>query len=324
MKTVLAQWHRGIIYIEEKDGKKILTKKAKDKSKKWSIKKEIKILKKLNRKWLDFVPYVLEEWEDFFQYEYIDGDHFKKVFEDASYKKQLRLVSKLIEKTYQLDKMWVYHWEMSKPYTNILVTDKEDIYIIDFERGGFMYGNQSNLRDLAQFIYRNKLISYKIVRKIWDLDRDKIYKILTREIKKRKARIYLRYVFLGLGLLWLDLVTKYVFYDLEALSYIRFITRVFNDWITLGIQVPYFFPFLVFGVVSVIGGILLYRKHISPLLYILFLAWGLWNLLDRVCFGGVRDFINLPYWPVFNMADIYLTLFILGLFYREFRVFLKD
>lgn len=43
------------------------------------------------------------------------------------------------------------------------------------------------------------------------------------------------------------------------------------------------------------------------------------NAVDRACFGFVRDFIQIPYWPVFNVADIAITagavaLFAWGLF----------
>lgn len=45
---------------------------------------------------------------------------------------------------------------------------------------------------------------------------------------------------------------------------------------------------------------------------ILIVAGGLGNMMDRVLYGGVRDFILLSYdkfsWPIFNFADIYLTI----------------
>jgi signal peptidase II len=44
------------------------------------------------------------------------------------------------------------------------------------------------------------------------------------------------------------------------------------------------------------------------------LAGGaLGNVVDRVARGAVTDFIKLPAWPAFNVADIAITLGVLGL-----------
>ena len=40
----------------------------------------------------------------------------------------------------------------------------------------------------------------------------------------------------------------------------------------------------------------------------LFVAGGVGNTLDRLFFGGVRDFIKLPYLPSFNLADVSISL----------------
>jgi signal peptidase II len=39
----------------------------------------------------------------------------------------------------------------------------------------------------------------------------------------------------------------------------------------------------------------------------LVLAGALGNLIDRAFHGYVVDFLHVPYWPVFNVADIYVT-----------------
>lgn len=40
---------------------------------------------------------------------------------------------------------------------------------------------------------------------------------------------------------------------------------------------------------------------------ILILAGALGNLHDRVWYGYVRDFVDLRYWPIFNLADAYIV-----------------
>jgi signal peptidase II len=45
-----------------------------------------------------------------------------------------------------------------------------------------------------------------------------------------------------------------------------------------------------------------------PLLaLILVTAGAVGNYLDRVFRGYVVDFVHLRYWPVFNVADVYIT-----------------
>jgi signal peptidase II len=39
------------------------------------------------------------------------------------------------------------------------------------------------------------------------------------------------------------------------------------------------------------------------------------NLVDRVAHGGVTDFIKLPFWPAFNVADMSITFGVLALLY---------
>jgi signal peptidase II len=37
------------------------------------------------------------------------------------------------------------------------------------------------------------------------------------------------------------------------------------------------------------------------------------NLIDRIASGAVTDFIKLPHWPAFNVADISITFGVLAL-----------
>jgi signal peptidase II len=44
------------------------------------------------------------------------------------------------------------------------------------------------------------------------------------------------------------------------------------------------------------------------------------NLIDRIRGGGVTDFIKVPHWPAFNVADIAVTLGVISLIYVLERV----
>ncbi|OGI17431.1 MAG: hypothetical protein A3J63_03795 [Candidatus Moranbacteria bacterium RIFCSPHIGHO2_02_FULL_40_12b] len=63
-----------------------------------------------------------------------------------------------------------------------------------------------------------------------------------------------------------------------------------------------------------------HQKFFIPnsLFIILIIAGAISNLIDRLYFGCVIDFIDLKVWPIFNLADAYITigaiLIILSLF----------
>ena len=44
------------------------------------------------------------------------------------------------------------------------------------------------------------------------------------------------------------------------------------------------------------------------------------NLIDRVRLGAVTDFVKLPHWPAFNVADICITVGVIVLIYVLERV----
>ena len=48
-------------------------------------------------------------------------------------------------------------------------------------------------------------------------------------------------------------------------------------------------------------------------MYALLIAGILGNLIDRIFLGYVVDFIDFRFWPVFNIADICITVSIIGL-----------
>lgn len=51
----------------------------------------------------------------------------------------------------------------------------------------------------------------------------------------------------------------------------------------------------------------------------LLIGGALSNLIDRLLFGGVRDFIDLRVWPVFNLADVALTVGTIALIWYSLR-----
>lgn len=86
-------------------------------------------------------------------------------------------------------------------------------------------------------------------------------------------------------------------------------TYILNPGAAFGLF-KYQTTFLIVLTFLVLSAAIIYRKEIpkQSLLFRLALAVGLGgaigNLIDRMRFGAVVDFIELPYWPVFNVADM--------------------
>jgi signal peptidase II len=80
-------------------------------------------------------------------------------------------------------------------------------------------------------------------------------------------------------------------------------------------------PRVVVGVIAAaIAGILAYFvTHVErPLIWLpagLMVGGAVGNLVDRIRAGAVTDFIKLPHWPAFNLADTAITLGVLALLY---------
>ncbi len=55
------------------------------------------------------------------------------------------------------------------------------------------------------------------------------------------------------------------------------------------------------------------------LLWGLFLGGVLGNFLDRIFRGYVTDFLDLKFWPAFNLADAAITLAVIGLIMYEWK-----
>jgi lipoprotein signal peptidase len=50
--------------------------------------------------------------------------------------------------------------------------------------------------------------------------------------------------------------------------------------------------------------------------WLVLIASGMSNFFERLLYGCVTDYIFLPYFPAFNLADTLLTIGVIALFYR--------
>jgi len=167
---LLSSGRRGDVFLEEVNWVKYAIKKAKDNSKKWALQKEITILKFLKWK-INFVPQILEYWEDFFKYKFIEWKTLNKVKNPSK-----NIYRQLLKYAYLLDKLEVEHWELSKPTKNIIISPDEKVYIIDFERWNMYNTKFKNMRGYSQFLAKAWFITFKELKKNMKYaDIEKIY-----------------------------------------------------------------------------------------------------------------------------------------------------
>lgn len=65
--------------------------------------------------------------------------------------------------------------------------------------------------------------------------------------------------------------------------------------------------------------VVLLRTCFNKIWFVLIMAGGLSNLIDRIRLGYVVDFIDLKFWPVFNLADVFITIGMLGVLHGYLR-----
>jgi len=104
----------------------------------------------------------------------------------------------------------------------------------------------------------------------------------------------------------LVLLDQFFKYALEGVDY-GLVNYVTNTGAAFGFFKGYN---LVFVVVSVLFILLVWKFYDNKewIAFCFLLSGVIGNLLDRLCFGFVRDFIDLKVWPVFNLADAYICI----------------
>jgi signal peptidase II len=97
---------------------------------------------------------------------------------------------------------------------------------------------------------------------------------------------------------------------------IRFV-NVRNNGIAFGLFSGGGAVLVVFALAALVALLVFFRRHrYRPLVWLptgLLIGGAVGNLIDRVREDGVTDFIDLPAWPAFNVADMAITFGVLAL-----------
>ena len=129
---------------------------------------------------------------------------------------------------------------------------------------------------------------------------------------------------IGIALFVLDQLSKYIVRtSMQASQSVAVIKNVFhitfvqNTGAVFGVLKGFGFAFIWLTIIA-LGFILFYwerfpKKFVSRL-FLVFIVVGLvGNLIDRVFFGYVIDFLDFRIWPVFNLADSLVSVGVAGL-----------
>ena len=108
------------------------------------------------------------------------------------------------------------------------------------------------------------------------------------------------------------------------------ITLIWNEGIAFGIfsfeeKIFYNFITIIIGIViMIIIWLMLKAKGLEKYSFIMVLGGSLGNIFDRLTYSAVPDFIDFHYksfhWFIFNVADIFITLGVLLLIFKEFFI----
>lgn len=119
-------------------------------------------------------------------------------------------------------------------------------------------------------------------------------------------------------LVFLDQVTKFFSQDVDLTFSVFSLKYVENDGVAFGLLQGYDMFLVGFGILAFVA-LWMWREEFSNVRYgyDAIMAGVIGNTLDRLFRGYVIDFIDVGFWPVFNLADTFLCLGIAYIFYIE-------
>ena len=97
------------------------------------------------------------------------------------------------------------------------------------------------------------------------------------------------------------------------------LVNVRNEGVAFGIEAGGQTLIIVLIAFALLALVLYFARHTrKPLMWLpvgLLLGGALGNIIDRVREGAVVDFLKLPAWPAFNLADVSITIGVVSLIY---------
>ena len=129
----------------------------------------------------------------------------------------------------------------------------------------------------------------------------------------------------ALAVFFLDRISKTIvrnYISLNSSINLNFfsLTHVMNTGTAFGLLKNASWFFIIFAAAVSVFLVLKYKNFsvgMQPLLGLI-LGGALGNLLDRLLYGAVVDFIDFHFWPAFNVADSAVSIAVLLLLWQEY------
>jgi len=98
---------------------------------------------------------------------------------------------------------------------------------------------------------------------------------------------------------------------------------VCNQNIAWGIPLPPAIFYLVWNLIMIFLVYLIFKTkpYIQKFFIILIFSGAVSNMIDRIRLGCVVDYIDLKFWPAFNLADVYIIVGIIFLLFNLSKFF---
>lgn len=130
------------------------------------------------------------------------------------------------------------------------------------------------------------------------------------------------YLFLiALILIIVDQVSKFLFEGVNIVIIPNILSFIYtqNSGAAFGMMQGYNILFTIVTIIVVALLLYYFNKFGSDAGALLLLSGAAANLIDRMFFGYVRDFISISIWPTFNFADAFGVIGVLLIAYMSFK-----
>lgn len=134
---------------------------------------------------------------------------------------------------------------------------------------------------------------------------------------------YLKMIFLLIPfLIFIDLITKYLsqFYITQKINLIWeyfYLDFIYNTWIAFWLPLTWnILKIVTILIISVLVYYFVteeYKKNntMINLWFIFVISWALWNWYERIFNWKVIDFLWIKYFSIFNLADVFITFWVI-------------